>query len=198
MAINVTVKGKQHFEVTDGLREQAEQRLQKLEKYSHGIREAIVVESVEGTKRGNEHRVEVTLEGDGLMLRGEERTNDMYASLERVVDKLEQRLKKLKGKRSHERNHADSLRVNVAPNNAALTQGDGVLPAQSDEDDIDDTPRIVRTKAVTMKPMSTDDAMQMLDLIDHDWYVYLDMDTNQTQVVYRRRDGNYGLVVPKI
>ena len=64
--------------------------------------------------------------------------------------------------------------------------------------DDDPGPRIVRTKAVTMKPMSIDDAMEMLELIDHDWYVYLDMDTHMTQVIYRRRDGNYGLVVPKI
>ena len=49
-----------------------------------------------------------------------------------------------------------------------------------------------------MKPMSIDDALQMLELVDHPWYVYLDMDTNQTQVVYKRRDGNYGLVMPKI
>ena len=49
-----------------------------------------------------------------------------------------------------------------------------------------------------MKPMGIDDAVQMLELTDHDWYVYLDMDTQLTQVVYRRRDGNYGLVVPKI
>ena len=189
MAIAVTVKGK-HFQVTEGLREHAQQRLQKLETYFQNIREVSVVESVEGPQ----HRVEVTVQGDGLTLRGEERTNDMYASLDRVVDKLEQRLKKFKAKHTHLRNHQQSLRTNVATNGAGV---DGVLPAAT-EDDVDDSPRIVRTKAVTMKPMGLDDAVQMLELVDHDWYVYLDMDTNQTQVVYRRRDGNYGLVVPKI
>ena len=82
----------------------------------------------------------------------------------------------------------------------SITNGagiEGILAADS-EDEIDDSPRIVRTKAVTMKPMGIDDAVQMLELTDHDWYVYLDMDTHMTQVVYRRRDGNYGLVVPKI
>lgn len=190
MAIAVTVKGK-HLQVTEGLREHAQNRLQKLETYFHNIREVIVVESVEGVQ----HRVEVTLQGDGLLLRGEERTNDMYASLDRVVDKLEQRLKKFKAKHTHLRNHQQSLRTNVLTTNG--TGIDGILPATS-EDDVDDSPRIVRTKAVTMKPMGIDDAVQMLELTDHDWYVYLDMDTNMTQVVYRRRDGNYGLVVPKI
>jgi len=190
MAIAVKVKGK-HLQVTEGLREHAEQRLQKLETYFHNIREAIVVESVEG----GQHRVEITLEGDGLLLRGEERTNDMYASLDRVVDKLEQRLKKFKAKHTHLRNHQQSLRTNVSVANGSGM--DGILPAET-EDDVDETPRIVRTKAVTMKPMGIDDAVQMLELTDHEWYVYLDMDTNLTQVVYRRRDGNYGLVVPKI
>ena len=194
MPIAVTVKGKQHFQVTPGLREHAEQRLQRLEKYFQNIREAIVVESVEGEGRGNEHRVEVTLQGDGLTLRGEERTNDMYASLDRVVDKLEQRLKKFKDKHTHMRNHQESLRSVPATNGSNY---EGLLPADT-EADVDRRPQIVRTKAVTMKPMSTEDAMHMLEMVDHEWYIYLDMDTNQHQVVYRRRDGNFGLVVPKV
>ena len=190
MSIAVTVKGK-HLQVTEGLREHAQKRLQKLETFIQNIREVIVVESVEGGL----HRVEVTLQGDGLTLRGEERTNDMYVSLDRVVDKLEQRLRKFKAKHTHLRNHQQSLRTNVLTDNGSGI--DGILPATT-EDDVDDSPRIVRTKAVTMKPMGIDDAVQMLELTDHDWYVYLDMDTNMTQVVYRRNDGNYGLVVPKI
>ena len=190
MSIDVRVKGK-HLQVTEGLREHAEKRLQKLEVYFQNIREAVVVESVEGAM----HRVEVTLEGDGLLLRGEERTSDMYASLDRVVDKLEQRLKKFKAKHTHLRNHQQSLRTNVA---AVDSLGiSGVLPVETAPDE-DPGPRIVRTKAVTMKPMGIDDAVQMLELTDHEWFVYLDMDTHLTQVVYRRRDGNYGLVVPKI
>jgi len=118
----------------------------------------------------------------------------MYASLDRVVDKLEQRLRKFKAKHTHLRNHQQSLRNVLTDNGSGMAD---ILPATT-EDDVDDSPRIVRTKAVTMKPMGIDDAVQMLELTDHDWYVYLDMDTHQTQVVYRRRDGNYGLVVPKI
>ncbi len=190
MSIAVTVKGK-HLQVTDGLREHAEHRLQKLETFFQHIREVIVVESVEG----GQHRVEVTLQGDGLLLRGEERTNDMYVSLDRVVDKLEQRLRKFKAKHTHLRNHQQSLRTNALTNGGSGLEN--VLDATT-EDDVDDSPRIVRTKAVTMKPMGIDDAVQMLELTDHDWYVYLDMDTHLTQVVYRRNDGNYGLVVPKI
>jgi putative sigma-54 modulation protein len=190
MAIAVTVKGK-HLEVTDGLRDYAEQKLQRLEKYFGNIREAVVIESIDG----NQHRVEVTLEGDGLLLRGEERTNDMYVSMDRCIDKLEQRVKKFKHKHTHLRNHQDSLKTTTASANGAGIEG--VLPAYT-EPDVDNRPRIMRTKAVTMKPMDIDDAVQMLELTDHEWYVYLDSSTNMTQVVYRRRDGHYGLVVPKI
>jgi len=192
MSMKVSVKGKHRLEVTDGLREHAEARLHRLEKYFQAVTEAIVIESVEGS---NEHRVEVTLFGDNLTLRGEERTSDMYASLDRVVDKLEQRLKKYKAKHSHLRNHHDSVRTNVPPTNGVGI--DGILPAET-LDDEDVRPQIVRTKAVTMKPMDLEDAIQMLELTDHEWFVYLDQNTNMTQVIYRRRDGNYGLVVPKI
>ena len=190
MSIAVKVKGK-HLQVTDGLREHAEQRLQRLEKYFGNIREATVIESIEG----GQHRVEVTLEGDGLLLRGEERTENMYASLDRVVEKLEQRVKKFKEKHTHLRNHQESLRTTSVHNDRSGIEG--VLPADTDEEQ-EQRPHIVRTKAVTMKPMGIDDAVQMLELTDHEWFVYLDMQTNMTQVVYRRRDGNYGLVVPKI
>jgi putative sigma-54 modulation protein len=189
MAIVVKVKGK-HLVVTQGLREYAEQKLGRLEKYFSNIREATVIESIEG----DEHRVEVTLEGDGLLLRGEERTRDMYASVDLVFDKLEQRVKKFKEKHTHRRNHQDSMRTKAPNTEAGL---DGILDAGSEAPQ-DTRPRVIRTKAVTMKPMDLEDACQMLELVDHEWYVYLDSDTNMTQVVYRRRDGNYGLVVPKI
>ena len=194
MPIDVEVKGRSHLPITDGLRQSAQEHMQRLERFGPDVREAVVVISAE---KSGEHRVEVTLNGDGFQLRGEEHTSDMYVSLDKVVGKLEQRLKKMKGKRTHLRNHADSLRVNVSPNNSLLTPGDGVLPAQSNEDD-DPPPAVVRTKAVTMKPMSVEDAAGMLELVDHPWYVFLNMDNQQTQVIYKRRDGDYGLVVPKI
>ena len=189
MSIAVKVRGK-HLQVTDGLREYAETRLQRLEKYFSHIREATVVESIDGGL----HRVEVTLEGDGLLLRGEDRTDNMYASLDRVMDKLEHRVKKFKQKHTHIRNHQISVRTLAAHSDGSDMN---LLPAET-EVPTDDRPQLIRTKAVTMKPMDTEDAIQMLELTDHDWFVYLDIDTKLTNVVYRRRDGNYGLVVPKI
>jgi putative sigma-54 modulation protein len=180
------------MEVTDGLREYAEKRLQKLSKFLPTLQEATVRETVER----NMHRVEVTLEADGVVLRGEERSNDMYTSVDLVLDKLEQRVKRYKDRHSHLKRHAhdDSLRTNIAPHNDDTF--DDVLPAETKLDE--QAPRLVREKRVTMKPMSREEAAQMIDLLDHDFYIFHEASSDQVQVIYKRKDGNLGLIAPKI
>ncbi len=190
MSIAINVKGK-NIEVTDGLRDYTEKRLSKLEKFIPGLREATVRECVER----NMHRIEVTLEGDGLLLRGEERTDNMYSAVDLVLDKLEQRVKKYKARTSHlaRHGHDRSLRTNVATNDDVPF--DDMLATNTE---LDPAPaHIVREKRVTMKPMTREDATQMMELIDHDFYVFIDAPTDQVHVVYRRKDGNFGLIVPK-
>lgn len=189
MAIEITVRGK-NIEMTDGLKAYTEKRLQKLARYMPNLREAIVREGVER----NQHRVEVTLEGDGIMLRGEERSDNMYASVDLVFEKLEQRVKKFKDRHSHHSHHDKSVRTNVAAKN--FTPFEEILPAETEMED--NRPHVVREKRVTMKPMVAEDAARMMELIDHDFYVFLDSDSNQVQVIYRRDDGNYGLIMPKL
>ena len=190
MSIAINVKGR-NVEVTDGLRDYTEKRLQKLAKLVPNLRTATVRECVDK----NMHRIEVTLEGDGLLLRGEERTNDMYASIDLVLDKLMERVKRFKDRHSHLMRHAHdrSLRTNVAPTNGVPYED--ILPAVSEPEDA--MPHIVREKRVTMKPMNEDEAMEMLELIDHDFYIFLDAPSEEVRVIYRRRDGNYGLIAPK-
>lgn len=189
MAIAIDVKGK-NIEVTDGLREYAEKRLKKLERFLPSLKEATVRESVER----NLHRVEVTLEGDGLLLRGEERSDNMYASIDLVLDKLEQRLKRFKSRHSHKGNHDRGIRTNGAPHSAAAFTE--VLPAELEPDD--EGPHLSRVKRVTMKPMTYEDAARMMEMVDHDFFVYVDSPTDEVHVVYKRKDGNYGLIAPKI
>jgi putative sigma-54 modulation protein len=189
MSIEVTVKGK-NIEVTDGLKAYTEKRLQKLEKYLPSLREAMVRECVEH----NQHRVEVTLEGDGLILRGEERTDNMYASVDLVLDKLEQRARKFKERHSHSLHHDQSIRKNIMADNDGPFEG--ILPADTPPDE-DTRPYISRTKKVTMKPMSAEEASERMVLADHDFFIYQDTESEQVQVIYRRKDGNYGLIMPK-
>ena len=190
MSITINVKGR-NVEVTDGLRGYTEKRLQKLSKFLPNLREATVRECVDR----NMPRIELTLEGDGLLLRGEERTNDMYASIDLVLEKLEQRVKKYKDRHTHlmRHAHASSVRTTLAPHNDATF--DDVLPAETIADP--EGPFIAREKRVTMKPMSCHDAAQMMELIDHNFYIFLDAPSDQVHVIYKRKDGNYGLIMPK-
>jgi putative sigma-54 modulation protein len=190
MSIAVTVKGK-NIQVTEGLKGYAEKRLQKLERYLPNLREAVVRESVER----NLHRVEVTLQGDGVVLRGEERSDNMYASIDLVMDKLEQRIKKWKDRRSHIPYHDQSLKRSTDLSNDDIPFED-ILPVGSEPDE--ERAYIARIKAVTMKPMSSEEAATRLEWVDHPFFVFVDSATDEVHVIYKRNDGNYGLIVPKI
>ena len=174
--MRITIKGK-NVEVTDALEKYAEKKVEKLEKYFPGIRDATITQSVQK----NKHIVEVTLEGDGILLRGEERTDSMYASIDLVVEKLETQIKRYKGKiinRSH-------------PN----------LPPKEEiaEDEIEESQgTIVRTKKFALKPMSPNEAMMQMGMINHDFFIFMNSDTNLVSVIYKRHDGDYGLLEPDV
>lgn len=182
----IHVKGK-NVDVTDALRSYIDKKLQRLEKYFGEIKEATVVLSVQ---RGMQ-MVEVQLEGDGILLRGEERRgNDMYASIDEVVEKLEGRVKKFKGKvRSRSQEQGPSEK-NVIKQQA-MTEAFG--PEITEPEDM---PHLVRTKRFAIKPMSPEEAANQMELLHHDFYVFRNDDTEDVNVVYKREDGNYGLIEP--
>ena len=183
----INVKGK-NIEVTDALQSYVNKKLQKLEKYFHDIKEAVVVLSVQ---RGM-HMVEVQLEGDGVLLRGEERRGtDMYGSIDQVVEKLETRVKKFKGK-LYGKTTEDGPKEKVAIRGQVMTEAFGAEEAGPAEE----IPTIVRTKRFIMKPMTPEEAAQQMELLHHDFYVFRNSDTEDVNVVYKRDDGNYGLIEP--
>lgn len=186
----ITVKGK-NIEVTEALNDYVNKKVQKLEKHFHEIREAIVTLSV---YRGM-HVVEVTLEGDGVLLRGEERRGtDMYGSIDQVVEKLESRVKKFKGK-LYGKTTEDGPREKETIRGQARDQAFG--PEVTDEEaEAEEMPVIVRTKRFAMKPMTPDEAAQQMELLHHDFFVFRNSDTEDVNVVYKRDDGNYGLIEP--
>ncbi len=173
--MQVTVKGK-NVEVTDTLKQYAQKKLQRLERYFRNIKAAHVTQSVQ---RGL-HHVEVMLEGDGVLLRGEEKTGDMYASIDQVVEKLESQVKRYKGKlidRTHQQRDE---------------WPEGAIYVEEDEDQM---PRIVRMKRFQLKPMAVEEAAMQMELLNHGFYVFLNVETEQVNVVYKRDDGNYALIV---
>ena len=186
----VTVKGK-NVEVTDALKRYAEKKVQKLGKYFKDLREAQVTQSVQR----NWHIVEVQLEGDGVLLRGEERSDDMYASIDLVVEKLERRVKKFKGK-LYGKTTEEGPKEKEAERDHIAAQAAGVESLDELPIDAETAPMIVRTKRFAMKPMSPEEAANQMELLHHDFFVFRNQDTEQVNVVYRRRDGDYGLIEP--
>lgn len=178
--MRIIVKGK-NMEVTDALQRYAEKKVEKLEKYFQNIKEAIVTQS---TQR-NWHIVEVMLEGDGIVLRGEERSDSMYASIDQVVEKLEKQVKRFKSKLT-ERVHPDAPPKETA---AAIP----ILPEAPAEEV---PPRIVRNKRFPLEPVPPEDAAMQMEMLGHDFYMFVNAETEQVNVIYRRKDGNYGLIEP--
>lgn len=185
----IDIKGR-NLEVTDALSNYIEKKLQKLEKYFNEIKEATVRLNV---VRGFQ-QVEVQLEGDGVLLRGEERRGtDMYGSIDQVVEKLESRVKKYKGKMM-------SKTLEKGPEAKEAIKEDIMAEAFGGEEgaavEVTTTPAIVRTKRFAMKPMTPDEAAQQMELLHHDFFVFRNSQTEDVNVVYKREDGDYGLIEP--
>lgn len=184
----ITVKGK-NVEITDALKGYVDKKLSKLEKYFHDIKEATVIMSVH---RGM-HIVEVQLEGDGILLRGEERRGtDMYGSIDQVVEKLETRVKKFKGK-LYGKTTEDGPKEKEAIKDEQMQEafGEPAEPFAEEEE-----PAIVRTKKFALKPMTPEEAAQQMELLHHDFFVFRNAASEEVNVIYKREDGNYGLIEP--
>jgi putative sigma-54 modulation protein len=188
----VTVKGK-NVEVTEALKRYAEKKIQKLEKYFRDIKEAQVTQSVQR----NWQIVEVQLEGDGVLLRGEERTDNMYASIDQVVEKLETRVKKFKGK-LYGKTTQEGPREREAQRQHLVAEAAGVETLEEIPDEEEGAPRIVRMKRFPVKPMIPEEAANQMELLHHDFFVFLNEETGDVNVVYRRKDGHYGLIEPEV
>ncbi|GBF35558.1 ribosomal subunit interface protein [Desulfocucumis palustris] len=163
------------MEVTVALKDYVEKRLGKLDKYMENLGEAQVTMSVEKET----HRIEVTIPINGMILRGEESTGDMYASIDQVVEKLEKQVERYKGR---------ILRRVGKPT------GEHRPPVLAGDDS--DGPEVVRTKKFAFKPMAVEEAVLQMNLLGHSFFVFSNADTEQVNVVYKRKDGNYGLIEP--
>lgn len=172
--MNVNVRGK-NIEVTPALREYVIKRIGKLERYFDDLRDAQVTLIVEK----DTHKVEVTIPVNGMILRGEDDSNDMYASIDLVMEKLEKQINKYKGKFSKK---ARTLE----------TKAGHPLPIEEIDEE-----EIVKTKRFPVKPMPVEEAIMQMNMIGHSFFVFSNAETEQVNVLYRRKDGNYGLIEPE-
>jgi len=180
--VRLQVKGK-NVDVTDSLKDYALQKLGKLEKHLNDAARLELELQVEKNPSISENQVaEATVWTKGPVLRARESSSDMKASIDLLVEKLERQARRYRDKRRH--GHARG-------NHDHGPEGTPVVPDE-------DGPLIVKTKQFGVKAMTPEEAVLQLELIGHDFFVFQNAETNEVNVVYRRRDGNYGLIEPQI
>lgn len=175
--MSVNVKGR-NIDVTPALREYVEKKIAKVTKQFKTVGDISAVLKVE---KGN-HIVEITVPASGILLRAQENTKDMYSSIDLVVEKIERQVHKYKTrlmKRKYS-NFADPALIPTAE-------------AAGDEEF-----EIVKNKKFILRPMSVEEAILQMNLLNHDFFVFFDPDLDSTNVVYRRKDGKYGLLSPEL
>jgi len=171
----------QRVQVTDALRDYAEKKLSRLEKYFDPSITSEVNATLSVTK--GQHTVEVTIPISGMFLRAEERSDDMYASIDAVIDKLERQIRKHKTKVNR--------RVRQTGGSKAVFQeGGNSVSVLEDEEDFE----LVRTKRFTFKPMDVEEAILQMNMLGHTFFVFSNSETKSVNVVYKRSDGKYGLI----
>ncbi|WP_368654419.1 ribosome-associated translation inhibitor RaiA [Ornithinibacillus sp. 4-3] len=182
--MNFNIRG-ENIEVTQAIRDYAEKKITKLEKYFDDKPTSDV--HVRLSVYNNEQRIEVTIPMSDLLLRAEEQHVDLYAAIDLVIDKLERQIRKYKTKVNRKLRGKDSpklLAAEIAANGAAK------------EEESSNEIEIVRTKRFDLKPMDSEEAILQMDMLDHAFFVFTNAVSGDTNVVYRRKDGKYGLIEP--
>ena len=170
------ISGK-NIDVTSGLRSTIEQKLGKLERYFTPTTEIIVTLSVEKERQ----KIEVTIPMKGTIIRSEQVSDDMYVSIDLVEEVIERQLHKYRKKLIDKHQEGGNLQPEF------LDAGD------EDEDEV----QIIRTKRFGMKPMFPEDACVQMELLGHAFFVFRNAETDEVNVVYKRKNGSYGLIEPE-
>lgn len=171
------INGK-HTSVSSSMIEKAQKKVGKLEKFFRPDAEAHLTFKVERDR----NIFEVTIAAKGIFIRAEESTDDMYASIDLVIEKLERQIRKYKtklGKRIHQ--------------DAMIAENFEIAETVEEEDELP----IVRTKRFPLKPMDVEEALLQMNLLGHSFFVFSNAEDEKVNVVYRRRDGGYGLIEPE-
>jgi putative sigma-54 modulation protein len=183
----VIVKGK-NVEVTPALKAYAEKKLQRLERHFTHLQKMEVTQGVQRSW----HTVEVQVEGDGFILRAEERSTDMYQAIDLAAKKLEEQVRRFKGRLIEKPRAARPSAAQQAQDQeeeAAAAAGEAVEGEEPQ-------PKIVRYKRFPIKPMPAEEAAQQMEMLNHSFFVFLNAETQQVNVIYKRHDGDYGLIEP--
>lgn len=182
--LNYNIRG-ENIEVTPAIREHVENKVNKLEKYfSEGVdAPANVNLKVYNDKKT---KVEITIPMKNLTLRAEESHDDMYAAVDLIVDKLERQIRKYKTRV----NRKFREREGVASFFASVSKDDKEVAHSDEEEEFS----VVRTKNFDLKPMDEEEAILQMNMLGHNFFIFTDGESNGTNIVYKRKDGKYGLI----
>ena len=189
--MQLVLKGK-NFIISDRIREYVEKKIGKLDRYLPDIDETRVEITEEKTKSAKDSRiVQVTLRTNGTILRAEERGEAIYACIDAVTEKIQRQIVRYKGKRIDRWQGQQNKRKEMG----LMPELDPeILDALVEENER----KIVRTKRFTAHPMKQDEAVEQMELLGHDFFVFYNADLGRINVLYRRADNNYGLLDPEL
>ncbi|MFQ5900471.1 MAG: ribosome hibernation-promoting factor, HPF/YfiA family [Thermodesulfobacteriota bacterium] len=178
MQVTVTFR---HMESSNALRDYAKKKIEKIEKYLIKPIDVHFVMSVEKFR----HIVEVTIHTNGVPIKGEGATEDMYSAIDLVIDRLEKQVKRYKERLKKHKSNID---------HSIPTLKLQVISQENIEDNPE--PRVIKTENFNVKPMFIDEAVMQMGLLNNEFLVFTNAKTGNVNVIYRRKDGNYGLIEP--
>ena len=181
--MKLTISGKQ-MELTQGIKDNIESKLSKLDKYISPDTDVKVTVSA---KKGR-HKIEVTIAPkNGHVIRAEESQENLYPAIDLVVNKLKIQLKKYKGKMQRRHQDNQSIRFDSPEINDAILE--------EELEDFEEVPfEIKRRKKINVKPMSEEEAVLQMELVGHDFYIFKNDETDEIALVYKRKNGGYGII----
>jgi len=182
--MKLIIKGK-HMDVTESIEGYVKKKMEKLDKYFDQIMDATATVSTEK----NRQIFEVTLQAKKAIIRAEEESDNLYTSIDSVVEKLERQIIKYK-----EKLYSKSFSEQIRTKEIGLYENKDSEAETQDDEDV----KIVKIKKFVFKPMSPEEASLQMELLGHSFYVFNNEVTNQINVIYKRKDGNFGLIEPEI
>ena len=175
-----------NLQITDAIQNYVEKKIGRLDRYLPTITDAQVEITKQTTKNvADSHTVQMTVFSNRTILRAEERAGDLFAAIDTVLDKMYRQIARYKGKRYHNRKFAGEP--------LPVPEYEAEAEAEAEETS---GHQIVRRKRFTAMPMSEQEAIEQMELLGHDFFVFFNADTANVHVVYRRKDGNYGVLEP--
>ncbi len=199
--MNVQVTGR-NIDLTPALKEYLLDKLQRSQKhFDHALNAVALLSVAKNPSVADSQTAEVTIKLNGAVIRGEESTENMYASIDLVADKIERQLRKYKTRYYSKGKSTDRHGLEILNDESPDLVEDDEFEVVREAKDValdEIRPKIVRSKRFPLKPMMPDEACKHMDLLGHDFFMFINSETNQVNTVYHRRDGNYGLIEPEV